>query len=68
MNCIEVAATLNLFIDGELCFEESEAIRSHLNGCPPCDAKRQAEEIFKLTLRSKLPRRECTDCIRDDVR
>ena len=37
MKCEEILSTLNEYVDGELDPALSEAIRAHLEDCPPCD-------------------------------
>ena len=68
MNCIEIAANLQLFLDDELPSDGMSLIRQHLDQCSECAYKFEAEKLFKDTLRQRISRRSATDNIVNDVK
>jgi mycothiol system anti-sigma-R factor len=51
MNCGEVRARLEAYVDGELTVGETTAIDAHLNACESCEWLARREREFRSTLR-----------------
>ena len=64
MNCEQMRAMLDAYIDGELSAEEMRALRDHAAACEDCKRELEAAELLEvfqwsgadLTCRDKLPR------------
>ena len=53
-NCDDALERMYLYIDGELTAESAEAIKVHINDCPPCFDAFHFEERLKLVVRTRL--------------
>jgi mycothiol system anti-sigma-R factor len=53
-NCDDALERMYLYLDGELTAESSEAIRVHLDDCPPCLDAFHFEERLKIVVRTRL--------------
>ncbi|MCW5936680.1 MAG: zf-HC2 domain-containing protein [Fimbriimonadaceae bacterium] len=54
MDCREAFEKLQDYIDRELCAEEYEAVRAHLERCPPCKDEFVFEGSVLRCLKEKL--------------
>ena len=68
MNCFEVITEMDYFIDGELPFKRMQSVSQHLTDCPGCDEKYKAELRFREAVKTKLPKRCCTESLMNNVR
>ena len=68
MNCIEVAKSMQLFLDEELPFQQVETVQLHVATCSVCQEKLKSEQTFRQTLKEKISRKTATDTILDGVR
>lgn len=68
MNCSEVATNLQSYIDSELPHSSMETIKRHLDDCPGCGEKFEAERLFRQTLKDKIVWRAATDALLKDVK
>jgi len=50
--CDDIQESIGRWLDGEFKASESEAVRSHLEGCPDCSAERRRLEKIQTTLDS----------------
>lgn len=53
-NCDDALERMYLYLDGELTAESTEAIRVHLDDCPPCLDAFHFEERLKVVVRTRL--------------
>lgn len=53
-NCDDALERMYLYIDGELTADSAEAIKVHINDCPPCFDAFHFEERLKLVVRARL--------------
>jgi mycothiol system anti-sigma-R factor len=53
-NCDDALERMYLYLDGELTAESTEAIRVHLDDCPPCMDAFHFEERLKIVVRTRL--------------
>jgi anti-sigma factor (TIGR02949 family) len=53
MNCVELAARLHPYVDGELTVEETAAGDAHVAGCVSCTALVRRERAFRRLLRQQ---------------
>jgi anti-sigma factor (TIGR02949 family) len=68
MNCIDVAKSMQLFLDEELPFQQVETVQLHVASCSVCQEKLKAEQVFKQVLKERISRKTATDTILDEVR
>jgi len=53
VDCSEVLASLELYLDGELADASAASLAIHLGECPPCSGRATVEEHVRRLLRSK---------------
>jgi len=53
-NCDDALEKMYMYIDGELTVESAEAIKVHINDCPPCWDAFHFEERLKVVVRTRL--------------
>jgi len=63
MNCIEVVALLDQYVDRELSSEEVVEVQRHLDSCPPCLGLFH----FEASVR-RLVRHACNESAPDSLR
>ncbi len=68
MNCIDVAKSMQLFLDEELPFQQVETVQLHVATCNVCQEKLKSEQVFRQAIREKISRKTATDTILDTVR
>ncbi len=53
-NCDDALERMYLYIDGELTTDSADAIKVHLDDCPPCWDAFHFEERLKIVVRTRL--------------
>lgn len=53
-NCDDALEKMYMYIDGELTVESADAIKVHLDDCPPCWDAFHFEERLKIVVRTRL--------------
>lgn len=53
-NCDNALEKMYMYIDGELTVESADAIKVHLDDCPPCWDAFHFEERLKIVVRTRL--------------
>jgi mycothiol system anti-sigma-R factor len=67
MNCKEIAARLQTFLDRELSEAEVAEVRMHLGACPPCQNHFHFEEHLKRLVRDRACTEQAPLSLRDRI-
>ena len=68
MDCADVGARLDAYLDGELDVRETSAVAAHLARCPACTASLDRLRALGEALRAELPPHAVPDLLRARVR
>jgi len=63
MDCVEIKARLEQFVDRELSSDEAAEVQAHLDACPPCVHLYH----FEVSMR-RLVRRACCESAPESLR
>lgn len=65
--CREYVAQLHSYVDGELTHEERDALRAHLESCPPCLDEYERDAMLKALVRRSCPCEQAPATLRASV-
>ncbi len=65
MDCRELDKFLQVYLDGELDPEDSEALERHLRSCPRCQARADYEARFVKAIKVRVPKPVAPDSFRE---